>query len=86
MSELPKAYKILSAEKRLEMHREILQVLENVSSTSLQQINRQLMSVEAKRRLIKELCGGMVQGYDLDSLLIQIDGTIDNDIEFDAWT
>lgn len=84
MSELPKAYMIKSVEKRLSMHIEILQALENLSSTSLQQINRQLMSVDAKRQLLKELCGGLTKGFDLQSLLISIDGAIENDTDYDA--
>lgn len=76
MIELPKKYMIKSYNERAKMHEQILIALENISSSSFQNIYRQLQNVEAKRRLIKELLIGMTDGTDISTSLIQIDGTI----------
>ena len=73
MTDLPLKYMMKSYHKRAEMHEEILMALENISSTSLQNIYRQLQDVEAKRTLIRELLTAMTAGNELSTTLIQID-------------
>ena len=65
------------------MHEEIAQTLEDVSSTSLQNIYRQLQDVNAKRTLIREILISMDRGITLDAILAQIDTTIQNDALFE---
>ncbi len=57
--------------------------LENISSSSLQNIYRQLQDVEAKRLLIQELLIDMTAGTDLGTSLIQIDSTIGRDDKYE---
>ena len=65
------------------MHKKILMALENISSSSLQNIYRQLQDVEAKRLLIQELLIDMTAGTDLGTSLIQIDSTIGRDDKYE---
>jgi hypothetical protein len=83
MRPLPKSYMLRSAEQRLAMHEEIAQTLDDVSSTSLQNIYRQLQDVNAKRTLIREILISMDKGITLDATLAQIDTTIQNDALFE---
>ncbi|MBH96738.1 MAG: hypothetical protein CMD87_05725 [Gammaproteobacteria bacterium] len=83
MRELPLKYMMKSHKKRVEMHREILMALENISSNSLQNIYRQLQNVEAKRMLIRELLISMTEGTDLSTSLIQIDNIIGRDAQYE---
>jgi hypothetical protein len=83
MRELPLTYMMKSHTERAEMHEEILMALENISSSSLQNIYRQLQNVEAKRMLIRELLISMTKGTDLSTSLIQIDTTIGRDAQYE---
>jgi|DEB0MinimDraft_3_1074331.scaffolds.fasta_scaffold00001_5 hypothetical protein len=83
MRPLPKSYMLRSPQQRLAMHEEIAQTLDDVSSTSLQNIYRQLQDVNAKRTLIREILISMDKGMTLDAILAQIDTTIQNDALFE---
>ena len=79
----PVRYMMKCNGKRAEMHKQILIVLENISSSSLQNIYRQLQDVESKRLLIQELLIDMTKGADLGTSLIQIDSTIGRDAKYE---
>ena len=80
---LPVRYMMKCNGKRSEMHKKILMALENISSSSLQNIYRQLQDVEAKRLLIQELLIDLTEGTDLGTSLIQIDSTIGRDEKYE---
>lgn len=80
---LPVRYMMKCNGKRAKMHKKILMALENISSSSLQNIYRQLQDVEAKRLLIQELLIDMTAGTDLGTSLIQIDSTIGRDDKYE---
>jgi hypothetical protein len=83
MTDLPLLYMMKSHTERAEMHEEILMALENISSSSLQNIYRQLQNVDAKRVLIRELLISMTMGTDLSTSLFQIDNTIGKDAQYE---
>ena len=83
MRDLPLKYMMESHRRRADMHEEILKALDNISSSSLQNIYRQLQNVEAKRMLIRELLIAMTEGNELSTSLIQIDMTIARDAQYE---
>tara|TARA_R100001509_G_scaffold90690_1_gene52207 strand:- start:144 stop:374 length:231 start_codon:yes stop_codon:yes gene_type:complete len=74
---------LMSHEEQAKMHEEICMALETISSSSLQNIYRQLQQVEAKRMLIREIIIGLQKGFEMSALLIQIDTTISRDGEYE---
>ena len=82
MRPLPMSYMLKSHAERAEIHADICAALENISSSSLQNIYRQLSVVEAKRMLIREIIIGLEKGFEMSAILIQIDTTISRDGEY----
>ena len=83
MRELPLSYMMKSPTERAEMQEKHMMALENISSSSLQNIYRQRQNVEAKRMLLRELLISMTKGTDLSTSLIQIDTTIGRDAQYE---
>tara|TARA_B100000927_G_scaffold290537_1_gene289670 strand:+ start:1387 stop:1641 length:255 start_codon:yes stop_codon:yes gene_type:complete len=83
MRPLPKSYMTKTHAQRAKMHEDVLIALENASSTTLQNIVRQLANVDAKRMLMREMLVALNEGQDLYSVLVQIDSTIEKDAKYE---